>query len=65
MKGDEIPLSARIVGITDVYDALRSERVYKKPLPHQKTADEINRSSGSHFDPKLVEIFLEIEKVFE
>ncbi|MDR0986072.1 MAG: response regulator [Ruminococcus sp.] len=57
LSGMDIPLSGRIVAIADVYDALVSERPYKKPFPHEKAAEIIISDSGKHFDPHLVEIF--------
>jgi len=58
-KGRDIPLAARILGICDVYDALTSERVYKKAWSHEETVKTIRDSSGRQFDPDLVEIFFE------
>ena len=62
LKGENIPLEARIVAIADVYDALTTRRIYRDRLP-EKTADEIiHSSSGLHFDPKLVNIFFKNKK---
>jgi putative two-component system response regulator len=58
LSGKDIPLSGRIVAIADVYDALVSERPYKKPFSHEKAAEIIISDSGKHFDPHLVEIFV-------
>lgn len=58
LKGEEIPLSARIMAIADVFDALVSERCYKKAMPPNEAFAVIMEESGSHFDPKLVEVFL-------
>jgi HD-GYP domain-containing protein (c-di-GMP phosphodiesterase class II) len=58
-KGREIPLAARILGICDVYDALTSERVYKKAWSHEETEKTIRESAGRQFDPDLVDIFFE------
>ena len=58
LKGREIPLSARIVAIADVYDALTSKRVYKEAWSHEETAATMRADSGRHFDPELLEIFL-------
>jgi HD-GYP domain-containing protein (c-di-GMP phosphodiesterase class II) len=58
LKGEEIPLEGRICAICDVYDALGSKRPYKDAWSPQQVVDEIARSSGSHFDPALVEAFL-------
>lgn len=55
--GEAIPESARIVAIADVFDALTMERAYKKPWTIEESVAEIRKSSGSHFDPKLVELF--------
>lgn len=64
LKGDEIPLAARIVSIADVYDALSSRRVYKDAFPHEKCVEIIQREAGKQFDPRLVQVFLEIEMDF-
>ena len=65
LSGSDIPLSARILAISDVYDALRMKRSYKKPFSHKKAMEIIKNDSGSHFDPDLVEIFLKYNKEFE
>lgn len=65
LKGEEIPLSARIVTLVDVYDALRSKRVYKPAIEHKEVVETIKQGSGSHFDPLMVEVFLKIESDFE
>lgn len=57
LKGEEIPLEARIFGLCDVYDALRSERVYKAPFSHEKSVQIINEGTGKHFDPDIVDAF--------
>lgn len=57
LKGEDIPLEARIFGLCDVYDALRSERVYKDPFSHEKAATIINQGAGTHFDPDIVDAF--------
>jgi CHASE2 domain-containing sensor protein len=62
LAGEEIPLAGRICGICDVFDALLSQRPYKKPWPLDRALAEIQRSSGSHFDPRLVEAFMEIAR---
>lgn len=56
-----IPLSARIVAIADVYDALRSRRAYKDSLKHETAVEIIEAGSGSQFDPALIDIFLKIQ----
>ncbi|MCD4744135.1 MAG: HD domain-containing protein, partial [Desulfobacteraceae bacterium] len=57
LKGEAIPLSARITAVADVYDALTSERPYKKAFSHQKSMDIIISDSGKHFDPNIIEAF--------
>ncbi|WP_150104347.1 HD-GYP domain-containing protein [Shewanella sediminis] len=64
LKGDEIPISARLMAVADVYDALISRRVYKPPFPHQKAVAIIQEGRGSHFDPDMVDAFLEVEDDF-
>ncbi|WP_037572085.1 HD domain-containing phosphohydrolase [Spirochaeta cellobiosiphila] len=60
LKGQKIPLPGRIMAVADVYDALISERVYKIPFPHSKAVSIIKEGGGSHFDPAIVDVFLEI-----
>jgi putative two-component system response regulator len=64
LKGDEIPLSGRLMALADVYDALISKRVYKPPFPHEKAVEIIVEGKGRHFDPDLVDAFLELEATF-
>ncbi|MBR1669764.1 MAG: HD domain-containing protein [Butyrivibrio sp.] len=61
LKGEEIPLSARIMAVADVFDAIVSERAYKKAFPFDKAMDIIRESSGSHFDPNVAGAFLNAE----
>jgi putative two-component system response regulator len=63
-SGPTIPLSARIVAIADVYDALRMRRVYKEPMSHEKAMVIIKSDRGSHFDPSLTDSFLAINEEF-
>lgn len=65
LAGEDIPLSARLMAVADVYDALRSERPYKAAMPHQKALDILMKDAGSHFDPSVIEAFLRIEKKCE
>jgi putative nucleotidyltransferase with HDIG domain len=58
LKGEEIPLAARIFAVADVYDALTSDRPYRKGWPHEKTLNYIQEQSGHYFDPKVVEVFV-------
>jgi putative two-component system response regulator len=63
--GDDIPISARLMAVADVYDALISRRVYKDGMPHEKAVGIIAESSGSHFDPDIVEAFLALQDEFK
>mgnify|MGYP000869689325 CR=1 FL=1 len=65
LAGEDIPILARITAIADVYDALISRRPYKEPLPHGEAVEQIRAGSGSLFDPRLVEVFLECAGEFE
>ncbi|MBR5741590.1 MAG: HD domain-containing protein, partial [Firmicutes bacterium] len=58
VAGEEIPLCARIMAIADVFDALISERCYKKAMPPDEAFEVIRAEAGTHFDPKLAEVFL-------
>lgn len=64
LKGDKIPLSARIMALADVYDALTTRRVYKDAWTHEATRDTIVNDSGKHFDPDIVDAFLTLEDKF-
>ncbi|MBQ5534852.1 MAG: HD domain-containing protein, partial [Lachnospiraceae bacterium] len=59
LHGEVIPLSARIMAVADVFDALTSPRVYKPAFPLEKALEIINEGSGSQFDPKVVEVFMD------
>jgi len=65
LKGEQIPLSARIVALADVYDALTSERIYKKAITHEKAKEIITHANGRHFDPDVVDSFLTREEDFK
>lgn len=62
--GEEIPLEGRLMAVADVYDALVSERPYKKPFSHERAVEIIRKDAGVHFDPQIVEVFLNIEDDF-
>ena len=64
LSGDDIPVSARLMAVADVYDALISRRVYKAPLSHDDAVAVIVEGSGAHFDPDLVTGFVELESEF-
>jgi putative two-component system response regulator len=64
LAGEDIPLSARLMAVADVYDALISKRVYKPAFSHQKAVNIITEGKGSHFEPLLVDCFLDIADEF-
>ncbi|MGI6733279.1 MAG: HD-GYP domain-containing protein [Anaerovoracaceae bacterium] len=64
LSGTDIPLSARIMAIVDVYDALRSKRSYKDSFSHEKSIAIIQEGRGTHFDPLLVDIFVKYQDEF-
>ncbi len=65
LKGQDIPLCARIMAVADVFDALISRRVYKNEVPLDKAFTILQEESGSHFDPQIVEVFMAIRKDVE
>ncbi len=65
LKGDDIPLAARLFSIVDVWDALRSDRPYRKKLPTEEVIHYLRENAGRLFDPKLVEVFLSTMKTEE
>jgi HD-GYP domain-containing protein (c-di-GMP phosphodiesterase class II) len=62
LKGEQIPIAARIFAVVDIYDALCSERPYRPAWPKEKALEEIRSLAGSHLDTKVVEVFLEMDK---
>ena len=64
LKGDKIPLSARIMALADVYDALRSKRCYKEAFPHEQSYAIIVKERGKQFDPDIVDAFIKTEQTF-
>jgi len=64
LEGEDIPLSGRLMAVADVYDALISKRHYKAGMPHEKAKSIIVADSGTHFDPDVVDAFVEIEDEF-
>ena len=65
LKGEEIPLAARIFAIIDIYDAVTSDRPYRKAWSRQQALDHIRGQSGSHLDPEVVQAFLKMMENFE
>jgi putative two-component system response regulator len=64
LKGEEIPLAARIVALADVYDALTIRRRYKEAYAHEDACGIIAQGRGTHFDPAVVDAFREVQSSF-
>lgn len=64
LKGEQIPVPGRLMALADSYDALTSKRVYKSQIPHEKAVEIIIEEKGSHFDPEVVDAFLEVKENF-
>lgn len=60
LQGDQIPLAARLFAVVDVWDALRSDRPYRPAWSAEKVREHIRTLAGTHFDPQVVEVFLNI-----
>lgn len=65
LAGTQIPVSARIIAIADVYDALITNKVYRSGMPHDQAVAVIFSERGSHFDPEMVDAFIEIQHEFD
>ena len=65
LKGDQIPISGRLMALADAYDAMTSERVYKAQLPHEKAVEIIAEAKGLQFDPDVVDAFLQVKENFQ
>lgn len=65
LSAEEIPFSARIFALADSYDAMTSARIYSEPISHEEAVQRIRDDSGHHFDPVVVEAFLEVHEQFE
>ncbi|WP_326534719.1 HD-GYP domain-containing protein [Pseudorhodoferax sp.] len=65
LKGDQIPIAARLMALADVYDALTTVRVYKAAWTHEAAVEHILRQSGTHFDPRLVAAFQDLSTQFQ
>ena len=63
--GEDIPTSARLMAVADVYDALISRRIYKEGMPHEKAAQIMVADRGTHFDPDVVDAFVELQGEFQ
>ena len=64
LKGDDIPVSARLMAVADVYDALINQRIYKPAFSHEESVRIIEQGRGSHFDPDVVDAFLSVSEDF-
>jgi len=64
LAGEAIPLSARLMAVADVYDALISRRVYKECMPHEKAVTMIREGKGTHFDPDIADAFVTLQEEF-
>ncbi|WMW82252.1 two-component system response regulator [Undibacterium cyanobacteriorum] len=64
LSGDAIPISARLMAVADVYDALISKRVYKPAFSHEEAIDIMRKGKGTHFDPDILDVFLRITEEF-
>jgi HD-GYP domain-containing protein (c-di-GMP phosphodiesterase class II) len=62
LEGEEIPIGARLFAVADAYDAMTSDRPYRKAIPAALAVDEISRESGRQFDPKAVNAFLSVAR---
>jgi putative two-component system response regulator len=65
LKGEEIPLSARLMSVADVYDALRSNRVYKPPMSHETACGIIREGRGTQFDADVFDAFEKLDSEFQ
>lgn len=65
LSGDAIPISARLMAVADVYDALISRRVYKPAFTHEEAIDIMRKGRGTHFDPDILDVFLKITDEFK
>lgn len=59
LSGNEIPVEARIIAVADAFDAMNSDRIYRKKLEKEQILDELKSGRGTHFDPDIIDAFLE------
>ncbi|HET9955729.1 MAG TPA: HD domain-containing phosphohydrolase, partial [Polyangiaceae bacterium] len=59
LRGEDIPIIARIISVADTYDAMTSNRAYRRALPHELTVTEIERCAGTQFDPEVASTFVQ------
>lgn len=60
LRGEEIPLGSRILAVVDAYSAMTDDRVYRSGISHEEAVEELRNCAGGHFDPRVVDIFLEV-----
>ena len=60
IKGKDIPLNARIIGVADAFDAMNTKRVYRDPLPKDVILSELKKNRGTQFDPEILDIFIDL-----
>ena len=60
LSGEHIPLSARIIAVADSFDAMNTKRVYRDPLSKNEILAELKKNRGTQFDPKILDVFLEL-----
>jgi CHASE2 domain-containing sensor protein len=65
LRGTSIPIAGRLMALVDVYDAITSRRVYREPMPHEQAVAFIVAGRGTHFDPSVVDAFLEVSRELE
>jgi HD-GYP domain-containing protein (c-di-GMP phosphodiesterase class II) len=62
LKGDKIPLEARIVNVADIFDALTSERPYRRKMPRERATEILIENRGTYSDPRIIDIFVDFLK---
>ncbi len=63
LKGDDIPLLARIINVVDSYDAMTNKRIYKERISIEEAKNELRKNAGTQFDPVVVDKFLELKEI--